>query len=732
MEKKHQNTPDTDCANPVLSGEFADPDIALFGDTYYLYATTDGYPGWSGTKFHVFSSKNLVDFVDEGVILDVAGDDVTWAVGSAWAPCIAEKNGRYYFYFCAKDAAGDSHIGVAYADHPAGSFTAMNEPLITKKICIEHGIAMGQTIDPSVFTDEDGSYLLFGNGNAAVVRLNEDMVSLDLSTLVNYEGLFDFREAVTVTKREGRYHFTWSCDDTGSPDYHVNYGTAKSIYGPITYHYTLLKKDEENKILGTGHHCMLHIPDSDEYYIAYHRFYTPLGIFTNGFGFHREVCIDELHFDKKTGLMLPVVPTNKGVAPRTVKFKNAFESAKKELLADYEALTVRDMDAVRGNLYLATTGENGAKITWESSNPSVIMAREQRLKEDGARPLRVPAGVVTRGARDEKVELYAYLSMDGVVLRKDFSVTVLAKPEKPEYSAYLFSYFIGSRADQENVFFAVSEDGINWKATNKEQPVLKTMLGTTGIRDPFISRSAEGDRFFLIATDLCIAKDGDWVKAQRKGSQSIFIWESLDLIHWSEPRLVKINSDTAGCTWAPEAFYDERTGEYLVFWASRVSMDNFAKQRIYYVKTRDFYYFTEPQIWMDYPFSVIDTTIIQDGGVYYRFTKYEDRKRVMMERANSLMGEWSEVKSESLLAQEGVEGPCCFALHKKDQVGGNRFCLLLDHFVGSGYYMMMTKNLENAEFKREENYCLPQKRPHHGTVIPITEKEYKAVVAHYQ
>ena len=94
MEKKHQNTPDTDCANPVLSGEFADPDIALFGDTYYLYATTDGYPGWSGTKFHVFSSKNLVDFVDEGVILDVAGDDVTWAVGSAWAATAMQK-GKY-------------------------------------------------------------------------------------------------------------------------------------------------------------------------------------------------------------------------------------------------------------------------------------------------------------------------------------------------------------------------------------------------------------------------------------------------------------------------------------------------------------------------------------------------------------------------------------------------------------------------------------------------------------
>ncbi|MDE7060856.1 MAG: hypothetical protein K2O71_04580, partial [Lachnospiraceae bacterium] len=62
---------------------------------------------------------------------------------------------------------------------------------------------------------------------------------------------------------------------------------------------------------------------------------------------------------------------------------------------------------------------------------------------------------------------------------------------------------------------------------------------------------------------------------------------------------------------------------------------------------------------------------------------------------------------------------------------GNRFCLLLDHFVGSGYYMMVTKDLKTAEFEREENYCLPQKRPHHGTVIPVTRKEYEAVVAHY-
>lgn len=303
------------CNNPVIPGQYADPDIDVFDDKYYLYMTTDGFAGWSGTKFHVFSSENLVDWTDEGVILDVAGKDVAWSVGSAWAPSIEERNGKYYFYFCAKKPSGDSCIGVAVADSPVGPFTAMPEPLMTMDICKEHNVTMGQTIDPSVFTDEDGTaYLLFGNGAAAVVKLNEDMVSADLSTLKNYQGVREFREAITVTKRNGVYHYTWSCDDTGSENYHVNYGTSDSIYGPVTYRYTILEKRTEEDILGTGHHCILQIPGEDEYYIAYHRFFTPLNRFTDGKGFHRETCIDAVSFDETTGWMLPVTPTLEGVS----------------------------------------------------------------------------------------------------------------------------------------------------------------------------------------------------------------------------------------------------------------------------------------------------------------------------------------------------------------------------------------------------------------------------------
>ncbi len=323
--------------NPVLDGEFSDPDIDVFGDKFYLYTTSDGFPGWSGTKFHVFSSSNLIDWKDEGVILNCErGKDVKWAVGSAWAPTIEEKDGKYYFYFCAKDSAGTSHIGVAVADSPTGPFVAEDEPIMTVEMCKKRGVSMGQAIDPSIFTDEDGkSYMLFGNGAAAIVELNEDMISCNLKTLKNYTNVTDFREAITVTKRDGVYHFTWSCDDTGSPNYRVNYGTSDSIYGPIKYRGTILEKDPENDILGTGHHSILQIPGEDEYYIAYHRFYTPLGHFTDGTGHHRQTCIDAVTFDKR-GFMEKVTPTLEGVEPRYLS-KAAEDADKENNVSDTDA-----------------------------------------------------------------------------------------------------------------------------------------------------------------------------------------------------------------------------------------------------------------------------------------------------------------------------------------------------------------------------------------------------------
>ena len=222
-------------------------------------------------------------------------------------------------------------------------------------------------------------------------------------------------------------------------------------------------------------------------------------------------------------------------------------------------------------------------------------------------------------------------------------------------------------------------------------------MGTTGLRDPFILRSPEGDKFYLVATDLRICTDWDWGAAQTNGSQAIMVWESDDLVHWTDQRMVTISAQIeAGCTWAPEVFYDDTTGEYMVFWSSKVKTDNYSKQRQYYCKTRDFYTFTEPQLWIDESHSTIDSTVVRDDdGTYYRFAKNESETYIYLEKSDSLLGDWTIVNEK---IASGVEGPCCFKFNDDDiENAGAKWCLLQDDFGGGGYYPMITDSLASGQ-----------------------------------
>lgn len=287
--------------SPVLAGFNADPNIIAFGDTYYMYPTTDGFDGWSGTKFSAWSSKNLVDWTNDGVILDL-GPDVSWADKNAWAPTIAERDGKYYLYFCA-----EAKIGVAVSDSPTGPFRDSGRPLIAKN---PDG---GQAIDPAVFIDHTGKpYLYWGNGNAYVVPLNDDMVSYDPAKITHITGLDDFREGMFMVERHGTYYLSWSIDDTRSEDYRVGYATAPSPTGPFTNHGLILSKDAHLGIKGTGHSSVLQVPGTDDWYLAYHRFAIP-----GGDGTHRETTIDKLAFNRD-GTIAPVVPTLESVRPERI------------------------------------------------------------------------------------------------------------------------------------------------------------------------------------------------------------------------------------------------------------------------------------------------------------------------------------------------------------------------------------------------------------------------------
>lgn len=288
--------------NPIIKGYYADPDIGVFNNKFYLYPTTDGN-NWESSSFKAFSSDDLVNWTDEGVIFDFKG--APWTEGKyAWAPAICEYNGKYYFYY-----SGNKNIGVAVSDSPTGPFVDKGEPLAAKE---DYDF---QVIDPDVFIDDDNTpYLYFGNTRLRVAKLNEDMMSfatepIDITPDSNY------CEATCVFKRNGIYYYTWSCDDTCSPNYHVRYGKGSSPMQKPEGNEVILHRDfaDDKRIRCTGHHTILNIPGTDEWYILYHRFdaekFGDVEEMNFAAGCSRQICIDRMYFDDE-GNILPIKPTN--------------------------------------------------------------------------------------------------------------------------------------------------------------------------------------------------------------------------------------------------------------------------------------------------------------------------------------------------------------------------------------------------------------------------------------
>ncbi|EEU35858.1 uncharacterized protein NECHADRAFT_35028 [Fusarium vanettenii 77-13-4] len=308
--------------------------------------------------------------------------------------------------------------------------------------------------------------------------------------------------------------------------------------------------------------------------------------------------------------------------------------------------------------------------------------------------------------------------------------------------AYAFSYFTGNSLSGENIFFASSNgnNALDWKELNGGQPVLKSTLGTKGLRDPFIIRSPEGDTFYLIATDLSIGSGTSWGAAVRQGSLYLEVWESHDLVNWSEQRHVKVSPDNAGNTWAPEAFWDSEQQAFVVFWASSLYADDDPKHegssyhRMLYSLTRDFVTFSKAEIWQDTGDSRIDTTVIKSGDTLYRFTKDEGAVTgctdIIQEKSTSLLApddEWTTLASciGAKAGTKAIEGPTAFKSNPGD-ANGEKFYLFVDEYGGRGYIPLETADIDNPNWKVSSSYKLPTS-PRHGTVIPITAKEREAL-----
>ena len=465
--------------------------------------------------------------------------------------------------------------------------------------------------------------------------------------------------------------------------------------------------------------------------------------------------------------------------------KNPYEGLQDETDADIisELTVVQSLvdptdkegeSAVYGNIRLPDK-VGDAEISWWSSNKDII---ETRAYGDAA------PGVVYRPKEDTEVTLVAQIEKDGEKTKYEQTVTVKAAvPEltDDDYEAYLFAHFVGESHGEgpqsmeghptgEQIFFALADvgQGLHFKDMNGStmsnlKPVLKSNVGELGVRDPFMLRSPEGDTFYLIATDLSVYTRGGWNnnagQATKTGSHSITIWESHDLVKWTEPRLIEVARKDAGMAWAPEMIYCEETGEYMIFFSSTI-LDDVSKGTsaniiwrdcVYYTTTRDFKHFGETKRFIpgtDYQADVtsrnesernaqnndqrkvIDGSVMKIGDYYYSACKdggnNEDGGGIRIMRTESLLPKYDDEGEEYIpwefvmnLADAGykvgpknnptekdatnkcLEGPEWFFYNKADRKDEDvpEIGLMADYYANTsvGYIPFSTTNIEDVD-----------------------------------
>ena len=302
-------------------------------------------------------------------------------------------------------------------------------------------------------------------------------------------------------------------------------------------------------------------------------------------------------------------------------------------------------------------------------------------------------------------------------------------------AAYLFPHFTSAEnGDREQIWFSVSKDGLNWIDLGGEEPFIEATSGTTGIRDPFIVYDKKIKKYFIIGTDLCTTKGGNWHDYSHKGSRSLFVWESENLIDWSKEKLIEVGIPEAGNVWAPEAVYCEEKESWFVFFASNVreKRELTRKQRIYGAYTKDFETFSPTFKFMEAKTSLIDTNIVRDGGYYYRFTKDETHKKIIIERSKVLVPEkgeeYEKIHSDYLADYFGLEGPECYKLPD------GRWCLIVDRYhEGKGYFPLICDDLSSGVFYElsENEYDIGPRKKRHGSVIEISDEEAEGLMKHF-
>jgi beta-xylosidase len=355
-------------ANPFITSIYtADPSAHVWADgRLYVYPSRDIDPPRGCDlmdHYHVFSTDNMVDWRDEGEIVNAS--EVPWGRsdgGFMWAPDCAYKDGTYYYYFPHPTGNGQAwnntwKIGVATSKKPASDFKVGG---------YIQGLPSNAMIDPAVFIDTDGTpYLYFGGGGHCMGgKLKDNMIEM-ASPAQDMTGLENFHEATWVFKRNGIYYLTYA--DNHPRHNEMRYATSTNALGPWTYKGVYL----------TGTDCDTTHGSVVEYKGQWYQFYHNCSI--SGQGTLRSICVDKVNFNDD-GTIQMIVQTKTGVpsvGPAPAPNPNMVKYEAEDASVVTNGATIEGDSAASGgksiqNLNLAGSylqfnnvdgGENGSRAT---------------------------------------------------------------------------------------------------------------------------------------------------------------------------------------------------------------------------------------------------------------------------------------------------------------------------------------------------------------------------------
>ncbi len=296
------------------------------------------------------------------------------------------------------------------------------------------------------------------------------------------------------------------------------------------------------------------------------------------------------------------------------------------------------------------------------------------------------------------------------------------------------AHFIGEGAGGEQIYLSHSDNGLNWTDLNRGQIVLRTPLGTKGVRDPIIVRNPAGNRYWIVATDLHIGSGTSWGDAANNGSRNLVVWESTDLVNWSIPWLLPVAASIgdAGDAWAPEAIWDASAGNFLLYWATNSTVSG----------AQEAPHLERPHHRLPLHHHAPG---LRQPRWYRRHHRHPDHRgrgrrptattappsatQIVIEGSNSLTGSWTRLGDLAGLTGSGVEGPMWAKFNDR-----NEWALWLDQYAtGRGYMPVLTTNPAAVSgYRTTSGYSLGSNLKRHGFILNLTSAERSRVLARYQ